>query len=149
MEEAVRVGFEKCEKAFLDQSYMGKVDKSGSCGIIAFFYGKDCYVSNVGDSRAVMSSRRGKVIRELSIDHKASDDYEQKRIIEAGGRIYQTKIRNANPNLKIFYEGEEHQYILGPHRAFPGRLSVTRTFGDIEAKLAEFGGNSRAIVCTP
>jgi hypothetical protein len=44
---------------------------------------------------------------------------------------YRTKIRNANPNLKIFYEGEEHSFILGPHRAFPGRLSVTRTFGDI------------------
>jgi hypothetical protein len=23
---------------------------------------------------------------------------------------------------------------LGPHRVFPGRLSVSRTFGDIEAK---------------
>ena len=63
--------------------------------------------------------------------------------------IFRTKIRNANPNLKIFYEGEEHTFILGPHRAFPGRLSVTRTFGDIEAKLPEFGGNPRAIVCQP
>jgi len=24
---------------------------------------------------------------------------------------------------------------MGPHRVFPGRLSVTRTFGDIEAKF--------------
>lgn len=62
---------------------------------------------------------------------------------------FRTKLRNANPNVKISYEGEEHLFILGPHRAFPGRLSVTRTFGDIEAKLAEFGGNAKAIVCTP
>lgn len=54
-----------------------------------------------------------------------------------------------NPNVKIFYEGEEHQFIMGPHRAFPGRLSVTRTFGDIEAKFPQFGGNPKAIVCTP
>lgn len=25
--------------------------------------------------------------------------------------------------------------IVGPHRVLPGRLSVTRSFGDIEAKL--------------
>jgi protein phosphatase 2C family protein 2/3 len=51
--------------------------------------------------------------------------------------------------VKIFYEGEEHQFILGPFRAFPGRLSVTRTFGDIEAKFAEFGGNPKTIICGP
>ena len=38
---------------------------------------------------------------------------------------------------------------MGPHRVFPGRLSVTRTFGDIEAKLPEFNGNPKAIVCEP
>lgn len=89
MEDAIRGGFEKCEKAFLDQSYMGRSDKSGSCGLISFFYGRECYISNVGDSRAIMSSRRGQIIRELSLDHKASEEYEQKRIIEGGGRIYQ------------------------------------------------------------
>ena len=43
----------------------------------------------MGDSRAIMSSRHGQYVRELSLDHKASDEFEQKRIIEAGGRIYQ------------------------------------------------------------
>lgn len=32
---------------------------------------------------------------------------------------------------------------------FPGRLSVSRTFGDIEAKLPRFGGNPRVIVAEP
>lgn len=31
----------------------------------------------------------------------------------------------------------------------PGRLSVTRTFGDIEAKLTKFGGNPKVVIPTP
>lgn len=36
-----------------------------------------------------MSSKEGKIIKELSLDHKASDEFEQKRIIDNNGRIYQ------------------------------------------------------------
>jgi len=32
---------------------------------------------------------------------------------------------------------------------FPGRLSVSRTIGDPEAKIQKFGGNSGAIICEP
>jgi protein phosphatase 2C family protein 2/3 len=39
--------------------------------------------------------------------------------------------------------------MLGPHRVLPGRLSVSRTFGDIEAKLKKFGGNPKVVVATP
>lgn len=31
----------------------------------------------------------------------------------------------------------------------PGRLSVSRTFGDIEAKKPKYGGNPRVIVAEP
>ena len=31
-------------------------------------------------------------------------------------------------------------YSMGPLRVMPGRLSVSRTLGDIEAKYEEFGG---------
>jgi len=37
----------------------------------------------------------------------------------------------------------------GPLRVFPGRLSVSRTFGDIEAKKPRYGGNQNVIVCEP
>mmetsp|Transcript_5812 Transcript_5812/g.4402 ORF Transcript_5812/g.4402 Transcript_5812/m.4402 type:complete len:154 (+) Transcript_5812:568-1029(+) len=41
------------------------------------------------------------------------------------------------------------QLIVGPHRVFPGRLSVSRTIGDIEAKYTKYGGNPRVVVPTP
>jgi protein phosphatase 2C family protein 2/3 len=39
--------------------------------------------------------------------------------------------------------------ILGPFRVLPGRLSVSRTFGDIEAKLEKFGGKPGVIIAQP
>ena len=39
--------------------------------------------------------------------------------------------------------------LLGPLRVFPGRLSVSRTFGDIEAKAKKYGGNEKVVVCEP
>ncbi len=32
---------------------------------------------------------------------------------------------------------------------FPGRLSVSRTIGDCEAKIKSFGGNPKCIICQP
>jgi len=39
--------------------------------------------------------------------------------------------------------------VQGPLRVFPGRLSVSKTFGDIEAKRPKYGGNPNVIVCDP
>ena len=39
--------------------------------------------------------------------------------------------------------------ILGPVRVNPGRLSVSRTFGDIEAKFEKFGGNPKVVIAEP
>ena len=38
---------------------------------------------------------------------------------------------------------------MGPFRVFPGRLSVSRTFGDIEAKKVKYGGNPKVIIAEP
>jgi protein phosphatase 2C family protein 2/3 len=51
-----------------------------------------CYIANVGDSRAVMSTDAGKNIIPLTNDHKPNELTEKKRIIEAGGRVYQYNI---------------------------------------------------------
>lgn len=39
--------------------------------------------------------------------------------------------------------------IVGPLRVFPGRLSTTRSFGDIEAKDSNKDGNSKVIIHEP
>jgi serine/threonine protein phosphatase PrpC len=41
------------------------------------------------------------------------------------------------------------QILFGPFRVLPGRLSVSRTIGDVEAKNENFGGNPNVIICDP
>ena len=59
------------------------------------------------------------------------------RIIQAGGYVYQSNNYSSIPAS------------FGPYRVFPGRLSVSRTIGDIYAKLSQYGGNSNVIIPTP
>lgn len=39
--------------------------------------------------------------------------------------------------------------IVPPIRVLPGRLSVSRTFGDCVAKLERYGGNPGCVIATP
>ncbi len=39
--------------------------------------------------------------------------------------------------------------LYGPYRVLPGRLSVSRTFGDIEAKFEKFGGKPGVVSAVP
>ena len=39
--------------------------------------------------------------------------------------------------------------ILGPLRVYPGRLSITRTIGDLEAKDPKKDGNPNVVTCEP
>ena len=39
--------------------------------------------------------------------------------------------------------------IVIPYRVHPGRLSVSRTIGDIDAKMSKYGGNPNVIISTP
>ncbi|CDW84010.1 protein phosphatase 2c containing protein [Stylonychia lemnae] len=119
--EAIRNGFAKAEKKFMEINYNPEndevIDKSGSCAITVLIIGDVCFAANVGDSRALLSGTGGQKIYPLSRDHKPSDENERKRIIEAGGQIYQ--------------------------------LSVCRTFGDIDAKIEKRGGNPNVVVAIP
>ncbi|CAG9313709.1 unnamed protein product [Blepharisma stoltei] len=108
-------------------------DKSGSCAVIALIVGQFCFIANVGDSRALMSGMSGKHVYSLTTDHKPAEPQEQARIFQAGGLVYSTTALNKS---KIY-------------RVLPGRLSVSRTIGDIEAKNFEMGGNPGVVISTP
>ncbi|EAS03946.2 serine/threonine phosphatase 2C (macronuclear) [Tetrahymena thermophila SB210] len=149
--EAIKNGFEQAEIQFLKQAQSqinrgGQLDRSGSCALVVLIVGDTCYIANVGDSRAVMSQDGGKNIYALTRDHKPMDEVENLRIHENGGKVYQTKIQQISTTDRKL---EDPQTIVGPYRVLPGRLSVTRTFGDIEAKLPRYGGNPKVVVSTP
>eukprot|EP00747_Dinoflagellata_sp_TGD_P047454 gnl/TRDRNA2_/TRDRNA2_145020_c1_seq1.p1 gnl/TRDRNA2_/TRDRNA2_145020_c1~~gnl/TRDRNA2_/TRDRNA2_145020_c1_seq1.p1 ORF type:complete len:338 (-),score=39.17 gnl/TRDRNA2_/TRDRNA2_145020_c1_seq1:141-1067(-) len=86
------------------------------------------HVANVGDSRAVLCGGNG--VRRLSIDHRASDPEEAKRVVQDGGLVR--------------------------HGRVGGQLSVSRSLGDHHLKSAGVSctpdvctcdvGNNRALV---
>jgi len=43
--------------------------------------------------------------------------------------------------MATIHDPANDKLIVGPLRVLPGRLSVSRTFGDAEAKLPKYGGN--------
>lgn len=147
--EALRTGFQEAERTFLGTVAARSLDavseKSGSCALVMLVVDDWCYVANVGDSRAIMSGERGKRLFLLSKDHKPGSEDESKRISEAGGSIYQSQTWQYRPTA----EGLRKEANLGPVRLLPGRLSVSRSFGDAEAKIARFGGNPSVLIAIP
>ena len=118
-----------------------------------------------------MSTDNGRKLYQLSKDHKPSDPSERDRVIDVGGKIYVSAIKQANGGagltiqrtdklitkedplhpssenaLSIIENGGE---AYGPHRVLPGRLSVSRAIGDAHAKLKELGGNPLVVIPTP
>lgn len=162
-QQALMNGFKQAEEYFINlaqQNTGGRinssnVDKSGSWATCALFINDMCYIVNLGDSRAIMSADDGSKIYMLSRDHKPTDDIEKERITKNGGNVYQTQtvVRPSNTGtgnmMSSSMFNSPTQVLLGPHRVMPGRLSVSRTFGDIEAKKPELGGNPNVVIAIP
>jgi len=148
--EAIKLGISKAEEDFINNYALSEnkeeiIDKSGSCAIIILIVDTNIYISNVGDSRCLLSMNNGNNYIEVTKDHKPNSPNEMVRIKKNGGNIYQSQtvinnIENGDLNGKI---------LIGPYRVLPGRLSVCRTIGDAEAKLVKFGGNPKVIISEP
>ena len=149
--EAIKNGFLKAENEFLNNYALDKnnnmniIDRSGSCAVVIIIVDNKIYIANVGDSRAVLSLNYGNEYLIVTEDHKPSNEKEKARIIEKGGQVYQTQ----TPITGAENEALNGQILLGPYRVLPGRLSVSRTIGDIEAKGIQFGGNPNVIIPYP
>lgn len=137
--EALKNGFKKAENEFRKLAESNTpTDKSGSCALVVLIVDKICYVANVGDSRAIMSVDNGRKAVALTTDHKPNHPAEKTRILENGGDIYQSMITTKSGAV-----------IPGPYRVHPGRLSVSRAFGDFYAKDEEYEGLEGVLISDP
>ena len=151
VELAIKNGFQNAEKTFLNNYAVSPtdssnvIDRSGSCAVVILFVDYKIYVANVGDSRALFSENNGKNFVAITEDHKPNNPKEKNRIIKSGGQVYQSQTVISGTDK----ENLNGQILFGPYRVLPGRLSVSRTIGDIEAKSENFGGNPNVIIPIP
>lgn len=146
--KALEEGFRIAETEFCKAAKDSK-DFSGSCAIAALIDPKHLYIANVGDSRAILSTKRG--IIQLSYDHKPESCVERDRILVNGGKVYrmrtETFVDTVGQLGTTLTSKTDSQ--VGPYRVEPGGLSVSRTIGDIRAKDTMYQGNPNCVVPTP
>ena len=150
--------FQKAEEEFIKQKCKSaeEFDNSGSCALVCILLDNKVYISNIGDSRAIMSMSGGTKIKQLSIDHKPNNPKEFERAIKNGSKIY---IDNDDPDRDISklvfikdksefekYKNEVEEVIF---REYPSDLAVMRTIGDVKVKNKEYGGNPGTIISIP
>lgn len=128
--DSIKQGFLQAENDFTSESLSSNFDNSGSCAICALVLQNHIFLANVGDSRAIISYGNGKITAQVSIDHKPDEENEKNRIQKAGGVIVRTGA-------------------LQVARVMPGRLSVSRSFGDLNAKIKKLGGKPGVVVASP
>ncbi|MCQ2820472.1 MAG: protein phosphatase 2C domain-containing protein [archaeon] len=142
--KAIKDAIDEAENTFeitkaLNSDSTSIIDASGSCGVMTLIKGNKCIIANVGDSRLVVF--KSNKVDFYTEDHKPNSDIEKARIEKAGGKLYQTQTL-----FPLYQNGVQ---IEPPWRVLPGRLSVSRTFGDIEAKNPKFGGMKGVVAALP
>lgn len=83
------------------------------------------YVANAGDARAVLC-RNGKAER-LSYDHKASDEGETKRIIDAGGFVVLNRVNGILAVTRSLGDHAMKDYVIGEPNLVTIELDATDT----------------------
>jgi protein phosphatase 2C family protein 2/3 len=85
-------------------------------------------------------------ISQLTVDHKPENKNEKHRIKSNGGKVYRSRSKKKNSDRSL---SNSREVSLGPYRVFPGRLSVSRSIGDYNAKATEKGGNNEVLIAVP
>lgn len=123
MESYLKKVFKNAEKKLKESGI--DYSNSGTCAICVLIHKNRAYISNLGDSRAVLFrvNHKEKLAIELSYDHKPIRPDERERIEKSNGKIY-----------RLTHEGQQ----VGPPRVWadeegPG-IAITRSLGDLEAK---------------
>lgn len=159
---SVKPIYQKLDQQYQDLNNGPEHSISGSCAITAIIMDESIIIFNVGDSRAIMLKNDGKEICELTTDHKPDKLSEFNRIIENGGELYKVSsdlelFKNKFHFVKTYkefkniveLEKKNPRIVFGPWRVKPGSLSVSRSFGDVESKMAEYGGLPGIIISEP
>ena len=89
--QAIDKAYIEVENSFFEtvvDSESGKLlDSSGSCAISTLIMNEFCFVTNLGNSRALYSFDSGKKFFQVTRDHLPNDPIEKNRIEKAGGKI--------------------------------------------------------------
>ena len=112
----------------LNTSITYDISQSGTTSVMLFLLNDQLICSNIGDSQCFIFNCDSEdlwTFEALSFPHLASDEKEQKRILEQGGEIHPYYEQNG------IFEGPDRIY--AKNKVYPG-LVMSRTFGDLEAK---------------
>ena len=125
-----------------------KMNMSGSTALIALIVDDKCYVANLGDSRAVISMKKGTMAMKASSDHSLKNIEEMDRGSDHGGMLVSTA---ADPLKKNAFQPRQTSQSPKRLQQFisPGNSKVTRAFGLASSKLKKYGGKEGMISSEP
>ena len=128
--EAIRTAYIQAEKDFSEKVIdpeTGKLsDKSGSCSISALIMDDYCFITNLGDSRALYSYDSGTKLYQITRDHKPNDPIEKERIEKAGGKIHKGDTVKINGVMVKLDEKKLQPGVTIPYRLIPGNIAVRK-----------------------
>ena len=126
--QAIYESYSKAEEEFkaiaFDTINNKLLDKSGSCSISILLIDEWCFVTYLGDSRALYSYDSGNQFLQISRDHKPDDRIERTRIEKAGGKVYKDTRLKVN-GQKVQVNEESMPGIKFPYRLSPGNIAVS------------------------
>ena len=85
-----------------------------------------CFITNLGDSRALYSYDSGTKLYQITRGHKPDDPIEKERIEKAGGKIHKADIVKINGVMVKLDEKKLPPGMTIPYRLIPGNIAVRK-----------------------